>query len=274
MMDLIFLLPLLGYLSYSISNIIDKHIIKKNHLYATTADRMFLDGAWIFLFSIIIGNGFVPYLFEGAILGLLYGIASLLYFELLEYEEAGKAISYLMSANILFSFAGAIIFLHETASIIQYIGVIGIIIGIIAIVKDGRKKIAKIVPLLILGIAIITATYYLLTKAVLSEKEPISMAINMYFFSAIIIAIYAIIKKKKIIEGNPIIIGSSFFGGLGTMLIYLALKYMEATQVYPVSGLQILSVMVLGHITKEEKIDKIKVFAATLLIIGIALVLT
>jgi uncharacterized membrane protein len=231
---------LLAAVSYAGVNIIDKFIISRKNI-----NRF----ALIFLFCCMdlmigltlyfsLGIHFSPKLIFGMLAGFSIPLTEIFYFKAIKEEEITRVIPW-FEFSILLTAVGATIFLNVALSLKQYLGIIVLLAGLIALTakKGFGLKIDKWVLTMIIASAIY-ATATLLEKYLLNGLNPFHLYSVFLIGSFLGYLPFALIKKQEITEGLktknwPVIslLFSEFFG-IGAMLLgILALNQGLATLV-------------------------------------------
>lgn len=254
------LLSIFSYFSYSISTTIDK-ILLNNRFEPLTINtvKMFFNSIIILIIGILFFeiNIFPRLIFWSLILGGLYALAGILYLKGLNYGDAQKIIPFMQASLLVLIFFSSWLFFSENITIINLIGFFIIILGIYLVLSKKFKlpKIDKGVKY-ILFLLVVNTIYSLLVKKSLFDVEPINISFMMYFVSSIFLFLYVIFKRnsKSIFKMvNFKILPGSFFGALGTLLLYLALNLGEASKVYSIAGVEIIFVFFFSIFLLKEK---------------------
>ncbi|MFH1916685.1 MAG: DMT family transporter [Nanoarchaeota archaeon] len=270
---------ILGYLAYAISTSLDKVFL--NHKYSPLGInlyKMLFNG----LILLLIGSIFFSFhittrlLFFSLILGSIYALASILYYYSLKVTDATVFVSHYQALSILFSFLGTLIIFSEPASALNFTGLALIILGIYLLLLKGTSSIPKIDHgfLYIILSALVFLAYALLSKRFLFDTTPIELATLMYLASAIFIAIYIALKKRRkafSLKHAKIAI-SSVFGALGTFAIFFALTKGYASRVFAIAGISSAGVFLIAAIFLKEKSSWKRLLGTLTIILGIYLV--
>lgn len=280
-MELWLLLAILSYLSFAISTSIDKYFMNNGHnpLHTNTF-KMFFDASILLIVGLIFFDlQFTRELALWALLlGAIYAISGVLYFKSLQLKDVEIFVPYAKSSQLLLVFIGSILIFQESASKFSYFGVFMILVGIYMVLSDNGFAIPKLDKgiFLILGVIALSTIYSLLVKGILFNNEPINLAILMYFFCTIFLMIYSIAcrakkhSKRIVFEiRNSKIFVSSFFGAMGTLLLYSALARGDASQVYPVLGLEAVFVFIIASLFLKEKFYWHRLIGTLIVVSGI-----
>jgi uncharacterized membrane protein len=250
---------LLSYLSYAISTVIDKYFMNNGHHPASTNTfKMYFDGVILLLVGYVFFdlNFSLSILGWSFILGVLYAISGIIYFEVLKKKDVKVYVPYSQSAKILLTFIVSVIIFSEAVNVFNYLGVALILVGIYVVLSDNGFSMPKVdSAILLVLLAVIFGTIYsVLVKKLLFNIKPIDLAISMYFFSAIFMSIYLWYSKEKDLRLNDSkIIISAFFGAMGTFLLFCALEVGDAVKVFPMAGIQSVFVFIIASIFLKEK---------------------
>ncbi|MBN2459172.1 DMT family transporter [Candidatus Woesearchaeota archaeon] len=274
-------LGILSFLSYSISTSIDKHMMSKKYdVLRTNTLKMLFDGLILLVLGIIFFelNLKVEILIGAFFLGLLYAAAGVAYFTSLRLGEVSKVVPFLQSSEILLTFIAAIIIFQENASIINFLGVALIILGAYAVLSEEQLRLPRLgkLPFLIFLVTLFDVAYWLLAKKLLFDIKPIDLGVGTYLSSAVILFIYQLLFRRKTLEGVPPIMRTmpkialaAFFGAMGTLLVFSALSIADASDVYPLAGLQSVFIFVIALIFLKEKFCWHRLLGTALVAMGI-----
>lgn len=279
-MELWLILATLCYASHAISSTIDKTMMNRGGTPLTVNSiKMLYDG----IILLIIGAVFFDLQFTvdsvlwALLLGGIYAISGILYFNTLKLKDAAVAVPYLQSTTLLLTFLGSVVFLLESPNTFNYIGIFLIFIGVYALFIEKGIKLPKMnrTFFIMAGAVIMMTVYSLLAKNLIGGIEPINLAIMMYFSSALFLFFYIVAFKKfdsTEIFKSPRLMTAAFFGALGTFLLYSALQVGEASQVYPIAGLQSVFIFILASFFLKEKFYLHRLAGVLTVVIGIYLI--
>ena len=279
-MQLWLIFTLLAYIFSSISTSIDKYFMnnKKHDPLTTNTFKMFFDGIILLIIGLIFFKlHFTFNLFLWSfVLGAMYAFSSLMYFIILKKRNAGTVIPFYDSFLVLFVFLGSLIFLGEAVTFFNYIGISLILVGVYLVLSENIFKFPKLdkVVFIILSMVIVGAVYSLLVKKLLFNVEPINLAILMYFSTTFFLAIFFVFRKNKKpinIKSSKIFV-SAFFGAIALFLIFTALKFGNASKVYPLQGLSSVFVFLIATLFLKEKFVIHKLIGTIIVFLGIYLV--
>jgi drug/metabolite transporter (DMT)-like permease len=268
-------LGLLSYLSYAISTSIDKYFMNNGHHPASTNTfKMYFDGAILLLigFLFLDLNFSLKLLGWALVLGGLYAISGIIYFEVLKKKDVEIYVPYSQSTKILLTFMGSVFVLNESVNGFNYLGFVLILIGIYAVLSENGFSLPKIdkIILLVLVSVVLGAIYSLLVKKLLFDIKPIDLAITMYFSSAIFMSGYMWYSKERSLKlSDSKIVISAFFGAMGTFLLFSALEVGDAAKVFPMAGLQSVFVFIIALMFLKEKFYWHRLIGTIIVVIGI-----
>ncbi|HEY0090772.1 MAG TPA: EamA family transporter [Candidatus Lokiarchaeia archaeon] len=264
-MELWLIFAISCYLSYAISTIIDKHMMNlRYNIVFVNLIKTFFNGFILLIigfifFAVDFTENFTLIWF---IPGIIYAYSSIIYFIALSKKDVGQIIPSYQSIRLLFTFVASAIVFKEHLDGLDYFGVSLILIGSYFVLVEKRIGFFKIdkVSLLILILIPTDIINALIIKSLLYTVKPINLATFMYFSGLIFLIIFFIVNRKKITYGIqqikkicPKILGASFFGALGTLLLFSALFFGNATKVYPLDGLSSVFVFILAIVFLKEK---------------------
>jgi bacterial/archaeal transporter family protein len=278
-----FLLSILAQLSFAISTSLDKYFMnKKFDISKTSTLKMFFNSIILLIIGLIFFNlkFTLNSILFSALLGLVFATGVIIYFISLKLRDVEEVAPLIQSGMILLVFIFSIILFNETVNIFNYFGLAFILIGIHTLLSKKGFKLPKLDKSLgFISLFIISGTiYWLLSKKLLLNIEPINLSIMMYFFTAVILFIFEITLKDKILKQTrtkkinvlPIII-ASIFGALATFLIYSALTMGNASKVYPMAGLQLVFIFIFASIFLKEKFTWRRLLGTIIITLGIYL---
>jgi len=173
------------------------------------------------------------------------------------YEDVEEVVPFIQSLRILFIFVGSLILFSETANFLNYLGIVMILSGLYLVLSEKGLKIPKIDRiffLMLIGV-LLGVVHAFLVKGLLFNVKPIDLAIMMYLSTTLILFIYQILFRKRFLKSfidfkqkiSKILL-ASFFGAIGTLLLYLALSLGDASKIYPIAGVQFIFVFIIGSI--------------------------
>ena len=270
-------LGILSYLSHAISMAIDKYFMNNgHHAGSTNTFKMYFDGFILLIIgSVFFDLNFSPkVIFWSLVLGGLYSMAGILYFEALKRKDVEVYVPYSQSARILLTFFGSVFLLGEAVDVYNYFGIFIVLIGTYTILTHGKFKFPKIdktAPLILFSVFLGTI-YSLLVKKILVDVEPIDLAIVMYFVSGVFMSLYMWYREsKKLKLCDSKIVFSAFFGAMGTFLLFSALQVGDAAKVYPLAGLQSVFIFIIASIFLKEKFYWHRLIGIVIVVFGVYL---
>jgi len=270
-----FTLTILSCLALSISTLLDKHLMNKNcDPLGICTFKWFFNGAILFIIGLLFFQPNYKFL-APAILGVLYAIMGILYFNALKLKDI-QVVAPFQASTSLFVFLGALVFFHESATFLNFIGVLLIIAGVYLVLLDGCKipKLDKAFFLILL-IIFFSTIYSLLAKKFVADIKPIDLAAVMYLSSAVVLFAYAATKKFKSLKlkGNFRAIWPSLFGCVGTLLLFIALTKGDASKIYPIAEVRSVFIFFLASLFLREKFKFSRLAGTIAVFIGIYLVI-
>ena len=279
-----FILGILGYLFYAISTSIDAYLMdRKYEIMKTNTFKMLFDGFILFIMGLVFFRlSFTTELFLWSLVaGFLYALSGIIYFKALSLGDVNEVVPFLLSFPILLIFVGSLVFFREKANFFNYAGIFFILLGVYSVLSENGLKIPKVnkVFFLILIGVFLEVVYSLFIKSLLFNIKPIDLAIMMYFSAALILFVYQILFKKQFLNHIinfkskiPNILIASFFGAVGTLLIYSALALGNASKVYPIAGLNFIFVFFIASFFLKKKFYWHRLIGAIIVFIGIYLI--
>jgi uncharacterized membrane protein len=214
------------------------------------------------------------------VLGFVLAVIWIMYYRSLQLNNVGEFVPVLYSTEILLTFLGSVILFNESTNYVNYIGILLILAGIYLIksikLKVSLANIPKATTLPILLLAILQAIYALLAKWLLTDFKPLELAVYMYLSTAFILLVYSILHKKekttsisKIKQTIPRVFVAAVFGATGTFLLYNALSIGEASEIYPMAGVESVFVFIIASVFLKEKFYLHKFFGVMMVVLGV-----
>ena len=278
------LLGLIGYLFYAISTTIDKYILKhKFGFVRMEAFKMFFDGMVLLIIGIIFFDLSLnkELLYWTIPLGAVNAGAGLFYYKALQQRDSEEITPAHRSGSILLVFLASILFLSETIHPANYLGLILLLAGIYVIrSKDGFHfpPIDKVFVLVML-VVFFDVIYALTAKQALATIQPINLAILMYFMTALTVIIYDTLNKKHRLnhfyhfrKNIKLTSFSALFAATGTLLIYTALTYGNASQVFPLAAAEPAVLFIFATIFLKEQFSWHRLLGTLFVLAGIIFV--
>jgi uncharacterized membrane protein len=273
-----------SFVSYGISTVIDKHLMGQAFApLPTNMQKMLFDGVIVLVLGTIFLSPSLSttILFHAVLLGGVYALSGVVYFEMLEEKDVEQAVPVRQAGVTLFSFIGAVFLFEEAATLAQYAGVVVVVTGMYLLLSSDSLSLPSWdhgLSLIVLSMAI-NVLYWLLVKVFIGSSTPVALAIAMYFVTAVLLALYLRLTERE----NPVVyfkdrgrlwrIGvTSVFGGTGTFFFYLALAAGNGSQVYPLAGIQSLVIFLLATTFLDEPFTRYRGIGLVGVIAGVALV--
>lgn len=285
MIKLWFLLALSAAALTALTHIFDKILTTELHPWTIPAIKKIINGIILILVSHFLFQFYFPmkpyFWFFLLILALPEAAATVFYFAGIKGEEISRIIPYQSSLLVVFPFVFALLFLSESVTSINVLGVLLISIGAYVILSDGEFKIPRTTKglILITLAAFAWAVYGILAKMGTSFFPPYILAIYVFFIGdAFIWGVNLKYKKKEqIISVKKTFNTKTFFilliaclgASLSSLFTFFALGMAPASKVLPlVKTSPLFLVLMSGTILKERKIF-IRLLGSLLLVIGI-----
>lgn len=276
------LLGVLAYLSYAVSSSIDKYVMDQDaDALSTNTLKCLLDGIILLGLGIVSGTTFqTDILLYSSVLGGLMAFSGVVYFKLLHEMDVDNAVPVRQSSSTLLIFAFSVLLLSETVTPANTLGGIIASLAIFLVMTDSPGNIPEIdLGFKLLGLSTaLGVTYSLLVKVFVSDVSVIALSSTMYFFAAGFQGIYHLkYRSFSELQGaltrnfRKISLGA-VFGASGTFLLYSALKVGDASQVYPLTGIQSVFILIIATTFLDEKATKWNIVGIVMAFIGIYLV--
>jgi drug/metabolite transporter (DMT)-like permease len=283
-----FVLSLLSAIFVSISTILQKKILMKEHALEFSTVRIL----YTFLFSLTI-IPFIKFQVSLSLLTFIYIIslgitAGILYRAKAVRHLEISVVSPLMNISPLFLVVIAYFILKETPTISQFVGIILILTGAYFLEADHKlynliypfKKMlrSKHIHYLIFALLVFafTATFekFMITHLI----EPLTLLFFVWFFVAINFVVLEIARfglkdiKKEFKRHKFITVITSFFTFLGTVFYILSLSLANVSLVIPIRRLSTLFTTIVGGELFHENRLKYKIIACFIITIGAYLI--
>lgn len=224
-----------------------------------------------FDFSVILSLHTVFLLF---LVGVVEVVSSFIFYKMHRYNEL--SISTIISrTRLIWIPIIAFFFLGEKLSIVEYVGIIILFLGLSIAVSPHRLRIDKGIQLAYLS-ALVVAVLSIVMKAGSSQVSTSILLIFMSVTSVIVFPLFMKSPKKRIItifKKNPLkILAASGFNIIAMYLYVLALRLGDVSKVTAIyQGMMIVSI-IFGIVLLKEKKDVVKkVIGATITIVGVSI---
>ncbi len=273
-------LGILAYLSFSISTAIDKFVMDKGYsALGTNTLKMFFDGIILLAIGLVFFelNITLEQMFWALVLGGIFAVSGIVYFLTLKLEDVEIVVPFRQAATLLLVFSGSIILFNETTSLTNYLGLAMVLIGMYALLSEGKFKLPNINKafFMVLALVAVNTVYSLLTKSLLFDIQPIALAIIMYFSGTLISGIYLSLFRKEALpklKKIPKIFAAAIFGALGTLFLFYALSIGHASKIYAMEGLMSIFIFIIAITFLKQKLFWHRLLGVILIFAGILLV--
>lgn len=279
-----FFLGIMAYLSFAISTSIDKLMMNKSYdPLDTSIYKLFFDGLILLIVGFLAFNQSITVntILAGSLIGLLYGLSSVLYFKMLTYLDSQVAIPTSQSSSILLVAILAVPLFNESLSVINIIGIFIVIVGVY-LVLDGRLRVPKKREgfRFLFAVVLIGVTHTLLTKQFLTGIKPITLSTILYLSSTGFLTFYKLLKTEqdssvvKLFNRNEIItiFMAAIFGALGTILLFTSIMIGDVSKVYTLSGAQSAFIFIISVLFLDESASFKRGLGVIIVFLGISIV--
>ena len=276
------ILGILAYLSYAISSSIDKTVMNRDaDALSTNTLKCLLDGILLLVLGLVSGVSFESsILIYSAVLGGLMAFSGVVYFKLLHEMDVDNAVPVRQSASTLLIFALSVLLLSETVSLANAVGGVLASAAIFMVMSDNPLKLPDLnLGVKLLGLStFLGVSYSLLVKVFVADISVIALSSTMYFFAAGFQGLYHLKFRSfseletSLSQNFGRISIAAVFGASGTFLLYSALKIGEASQVYPLTGIQSVFILIFATLFLDEKATKWNILGIFMAFVGIYLV--
>jgi uncharacterized membrane protein len=199
----------------------------------------------------------------------------------LKKRDASEIQPFSQSLDTLFIFLASIVLLQESASFLNYVGIVIIVIGVYLVLTEHITKIPRLDKSLLIIIALVPLdiAYALLVKTLLGEADPIALAVSIYIMAFLILFVVSLLLRKRI-NNKPasflpqlrIVLVASLCAATAAAFLYTALSQANASKVYPMAGLSSVTVFLLATLFLQEKFHKHKFIGTLIVVVGIYLI--
>ena len=283
-MELWFIFAILGYTIGAISSILDKHMMNRLYhpvtwvLLRTLFNAVFLGTAGLLLIHLQITPSL---LLLAAIPAFLLVISFVVYLFVLQKKNASEIQPFSQSLDTLFIFLAAVIFLHEPASLPNYIGILVTVIGVYLVLTEHITKVPRLDRqlLIIAALVPIDIVYALLVKTFLGTADPIALAVSIYIMAFLMLLVVSLLLRRYI-HTTPaslkpqlrVVLVASLCAATAAAFLYTALSQANASKVYPMAGVSSVAVFLLATVFLKEKFHRHKFIGTLIVVIGIYLI--
>jgi uncharacterized membrane protein len=283
-MELWFIFAILGYTIGAISSILDKHMMNRLYhpvtwvLLRTLFNAVFLGTAGLLLIHLQITPSL---LLLAAIPAFLLVISFVVYLFVLQKKNASEIQPFSQSLDTLFIFLAAVIFLHEPASLPNYIGILVTVIGVYLVLTEHITKVPRLDRqlLIIAALVPIDIAYALLVKTFLGTTDPIALAVSIYIMAFLMLLVVSLLLHRYI-HTTPaslkpqlrVVLVASLCAATAAAFLYTALSQANASKVYPMAGVSSVAVFLLATVFLKEKFHRHKFIGTLIVVIGIYLI--
>ena len=278
-MQLWILLTIIGYMIGAVAATLDKYMMNKQYHPVTTVllrtffNAVFLGTAGILLVNISITSNVILLALLPA---FLLAFSFVVYLGVLQKKNATEIQPFSQSLDVLFIFLASIIVLHESASILNYLGILLTFIGVYLVLTEHIRKIPRLDRNLLIIIALvpIDISYALLLKTFLVSAEPVALAVSIYFMAFLMLTVVSVIfrpqKNYPVISLKtqiPSVLVASLCAAAAIAFLYTALSQANASKVYPMAGISSITVFILATLFLKERFHWHR-FIGTLIVVG------
>ncbi|OGS40387.1 MAG: hypothetical protein A3K77_02050 [Euryarchaeota archaeon RBG_13_31_8] len=283
-MELWLIFSIIGYTIGAFAGILDKYMMNQQYHPVTTVllrtlfNAVYLGSAGILFLNISIAPSL---LILAAIPAFLLVISFVIYLLVLKRKNASEVQPFSQSLDVLFIFLASIILLNELASLVNYVGILVIVIGIYLVLTEHITKVPHLDRNLLIIVALvpIDVLYALLVKTFLGTTEPIALAVSIYIMSFLMLTILSLLVRGKLQptvsslkKQLRIVLIASLFAAAAAALLYIALSQANASKVYPMAGISSITVFLLATLFLKEKFHRHRFIGTLIVFLGIYLI--
>jgi len=283
-MELWFIFAIVGYMIGAIAGALDKYMMNQQYhpvttvLLRTLCNAIFLGTAGLLLLNMQLSPSL---LLLAAIPAFLLAFSFVVYLFVLQKKDASEIQPFSQSLDTLFIFLASIVLLHEPANILNYVGIIVIVIGVYLVLTEHITKIPRLDRslLIIAALVPIDIAYALLVKTFLDTAEPIAFAVSIYIMATLMLLVVSLMlrrymnnKTASIKPQIPTVLVASLCAATAAAFLYTALSQANASKVYPMAGVSSVAMFLLATMFLQEKFHKHKFIGTLIVVVGIYLI--
>ncbi len=283
-MELWFIFAIVGYMIGAIAGALDKYMMNQQYhpvttvLLRTLCNAIFLGTAGLLLLNMQLSPSL---LLLAAIPAFLLAFSFVVYLFVLQKKDASEIQPFSQSLDTLFIFLASIVLLHEPANILNYVGIIVIVIGVYLVLTEHITKIPRLDRslLIIAALVPIDIAYALLVKTFLDTAEPIAFAVSIYIMATLMLLVVSLVlrrymnnKTASIKPQIPTVLVASLCAAAAAAFLYTALSQANASKVYPMAGVSSVAMFLLATMFLQEKFHKHKFIGTLIVVVGIYLI--
>jgi uncharacterized membrane protein len=283
-MELWFIFSVLGYMIGAIAGILDKYMMNQRYHPVTTVllrtlfNAVFLGSAGLLFLNLCITPSL---LLLAAIPAFLLAVGFVIYLRVLQKKNASEIQPFSQSLDVLFIFLASIILLHEQASLVNYVGILVIVIGVYLVLTEHITKVPRMDRNLLIIVALvpIDIIYALLIKIFLGTAEPIALAVSIYLMAFLMLAIISLFMRRQLQPTKTslkpqlrTVLVASLCAAAAAAFLYTALSQANASKVYPMAGVSSVAVFLLATIFLKEKFHLHRFIGTLIVVLGIYLI--
>jgi len=292
------ILALVAPVLWAISNIIDKYLLSRKLKNPFSYDIITI---WIGVIFIIAIPAFVKISFSfnayfyGILIGIIFCGIYLLYDKAMGREEGSRVVSLIYTMPLYVALLSRL-FLGESLSIWNYLGIVLLAVSAVIVSYRGMRKkhLLSMGMIMMLLYAIIAAATRVLSKSVIASVPPLSYVFWIFVgqtIGSLLLLFIPRIRKHlksdlKTVRGNTfwLLIGTAIFDGLGLLAFYVAIALGSVSIASGISALQpffflvgaFVVAKIFPHMIKED-LDgyaiELKILAIVFLVVGTLLVI-
>jgi uncharacterized membrane protein len=283
-LELWFILCLVGYSIGAVSSTLDKYMMNlRYHPVTTVLFRTFFNGLLLGTVGVLLLHIQVTptLLLLAALPALLLAISFVIYLRVLQRKNASEIQPFSQSLDVLFIFLSSVVFLQESVTWENYLGIVIIVIGTYLVLAENITTVPHLDRWLLIIAALVPLDigYALLIKTFLGSTEPISLAVSIYLLAFVILTIVLLIlrqtRQKTSEYTKPrlrTVFLSSLFAATSAGLLYTALSQANASKVYPMAGISSVAVFLLATVFLQEKFHTHRFIGTIIVVLGIYLI--
>jgi len=283
-MELWFIFAIVGYMIGAIAGALDKYMMNQQYhpvttvLLRTLCNAIFLGTAGLLLLNMQLSPSL---LLLAAIPASLLAFSFVVYLFVLQKKDASEIQPFSQSLDTLFIFLASIVLLHEPANILNYVGIIVIVIGVYLVLTEHITKIPRLDRslLIIAALVPIDIAYALLVKTFLGTAEPIAFAVSIYIMAFLMLLVVSLMLRRYVNNKTasikpqiPTVLVASLCAAAAAAFLYTALSQANASKVYPMAGVSSVAMFLLATMFLQEKFHKHKFIGTLIVVVGIYLI--
>lgn len=283
-MELWFVIGVLAYMVGAVASIIDKHMMNQNFNPVTTTllrtlfNGILLGTVGLLFFNLRLSGSL---LMLAAIPALFLAVNFVVFYRVLQRKNASEIIPFFLVFDLLFIFLGSIFFLQEPATWENYVGIAIMLCGMYLVLTERIFTLPRLDRsfLIIAGLIPLDVTSAILIKKFLGNTQPIALSVSVQLMAFLMLAAAFLLMRRRTSPAPSyskprarIVLCASLCAATSSILLYTALASANASKVYPLAGVSIVTLFLLATLFLREKFYRHRFVGTLIVLIGIYLI--